>query len=101
MGKDEVLLRRMTKDEVATAVTWAATEGWNPGLKDADVAPLGQACTVQLDFVGACVPFPIHEPSDYPAFAVADVDRDRGSAGEAAVVCSGTSAVAAADPKAA
>jgi GNAT superfamily N-acetyltransferase len=26
----------MTRDEVATAVEWAAREGWNPGLSDAD-----------------------------------------------------------------
>ena len=28
----------MTADEVATIVDWAAAEGWNPGLHDADVA---------------------------------------------------------------
>jgi len=28
-------IRTMTRDEVATAVEWAAAEGWNPGLDDA------------------------------------------------------------------
>ncbi|MBY4675338.1 GNAT family N-acetyltransferase [Marinobacterium arenosum] len=29
-------IRVMSRDEVDIAVEWAATEGWNPGLKDAD-----------------------------------------------------------------
>ncbi len=48
MGKDEVLLRRMTRDEVAVAVNRAAAEGWNPGIRDADcfwpVDPEGFFC---------------------------------------------------------
>ena len=28
--------RTMTKEEVSTAVAWAAREGWNPGLADAE-----------------------------------------------------------------
>ena len=31
-----IQFRTMTKDEVAVAVNWAAAEGWNPGLLDAD-----------------------------------------------------------------
>lgn len=31
-----VQFRGMTKEEVAVAVNWAGSEGWNPGLSDAD-----------------------------------------------------------------
>lgn len=34
---DPLTLRRMTEDEAHTLVDWAADEGWNPGLHDADV----------------------------------------------------------------
>ena len=38
----------MTKEEIAVAVNWAAAEGWNPGLHDADcfwpVDPEGFFC---------------------------------------------------------
>ncbi|MGA7304387.1 MAG: GNAT family N-acetyltransferase [Rhodothermales bacterium] len=37
MTSDEMTIRRMTRDEVDTLVEWAAHEGWNPGLDDADV----------------------------------------------------------------
>src|SRR5262252_2274738 len=30
-------IRAMTRDELDTLVEWAATEGWNPGLDDAEV----------------------------------------------------------------
>ena len=33
---DGVIFRNMTRDEVETAVEWAAREGWNPGLSDAE-----------------------------------------------------------------
>ena len=33
---DGVQFRVMTRAEVSTAVEWAATEGWNPGLADAE-----------------------------------------------------------------
>ena len=33
---DGVQFRVMTREEVSTAVAWAATEGWNPGLADAE-----------------------------------------------------------------
>lgn len=29
-------IRQMTREEADTAIAWAATEGWNPGLHDAD-----------------------------------------------------------------
>jgi GNAT superfamily N-acetyltransferase len=39
LGKNimgNIQFRRMTGDEVAVAVKWAAVEGWNPGLMDAE-----------------------------------------------------------------
>lgn len=42
VGRTEVLfvsaasVERMTRDDVALALEWAANEGWNPGLHDAD-----------------------------------------------------------------
>jgi GNAT superfamily N-acetyltransferase len=42
--------RRMTEDEVEVAVKWAAAEGWNPGLRDAEcfyaADPEGFFCAV-------------------------------------------------------
>ena len=35
--RDAITIRRMVREEVRTAVDWAATEGWNPGINDADV----------------------------------------------------------------
>ena len=32
-----VLYREATRDELTTAIAWAAAEGWNPGLHDAEV----------------------------------------------------------------
>jgi GNAT superfamily N-acetyltransferase len=44
----DVQFRTMTKEEVAIAVNWAAAEGWNPGLSDAEcfftVDPEGFFC---------------------------------------------------------
>ena len=34
---DELAIRSMTRDEVDVLVSWAAAEGWNPGLSDADI----------------------------------------------------------------
>src|SRR5215469_1924117 len=34
---DDTNIRRMTRDELDTLVQWAAREGWNPGLDDAEV----------------------------------------------------------------
>ncbi|WOO42428.1 hypothetical protein RZN69_04950 [Rubellicoccus peritrichatus] len=34
---EEVSYRNATRDELDIAVSWAAAEGWNPGLDDADV----------------------------------------------------------------
>ncbi|MDD2335779.1 MAG: GNAT family N-acetyltransferase [Geobacteraceae bacterium] len=36
MIREEVRIRRMNRDDIDVAVAWAAGEGWNPGLYDAD-----------------------------------------------------------------
>ncbi|MFA7562767.1 MAG: GNAT family N-acetyltransferase [Methanoculleus sp.] len=36
MGRDRFAVRRMQRQEVDTAVDWAAEEGWNPGIHDAE-----------------------------------------------------------------
>lgn len=36
MNNPKLVVRRMTADDLALAVDWAAEEGWNPGLNDAD-----------------------------------------------------------------
>ena len=36
MSANPYQIRPMTRGELDTAVAWAATEGWNPGLQDAD-----------------------------------------------------------------
>ena len=37
MTPDDTHIRRMMRDELDTLVEWAAREGWNPGLDDAEV----------------------------------------------------------------
>src|SRR5689334_15640739 len=37
MTPDDLNIRRMTRDELNTLVEWAACEGWNPGLNDAEM----------------------------------------------------------------
>jgi Acetyltransferase (GNAT) domain/Acetyltransferase (GNAT) family len=37
MNSEEMNIRRMTRGELDTLVEWAAREGWNPGLDDAEV----------------------------------------------------------------
>jgi GNAT superfamily N-acetyltransferase len=37
MTPDDMNIRRMTRDELDTLLEWAAREGWNPGLDDAEV----------------------------------------------------------------
>lgn len=37
MIADDMTIRRMTRDELDRLVEWAAAEGWNPGIDDADV----------------------------------------------------------------
>ena len=34
--KNKYVIRRMTKSDLDIAISWAATEGWNPGLHDRD-----------------------------------------------------------------
>ncbi len=33
---DDFVVRRMTRSEVDLALDWAAAEGWNPGVHDAE-----------------------------------------------------------------
>lgn len=78
-------IRSMTRDEVATAVAWAAAEGWNPGLDDAavfhdtdpggflvgllDDEPVGCISAVRYDdahaFLGFYIVRPEHRGSGY------------------------------------
>lgn len=37
MDRPELLIRNMRRDELDTLVDWAAAEGWNPGLNDAEI----------------------------------------------------------------
>ncbi len=37
MTPNDMTIRRMTRDELDVLVEWAAREGWNPGLDDAEV----------------------------------------------------------------
>lgn len=37
ISRGGITIRRMGQGEVQTAVDWAAAEGWNPGINDADV----------------------------------------------------------------
>jgi GNAT superfamily N-acetyltransferase len=36
MPKEDLTIRQMNREDVEVAVEWAAREGWNPGLHDAD-----------------------------------------------------------------
>lgn len=36
MAENKYTIRTMTRQEVDIAIDWAAAEGWNPGLSDAD-----------------------------------------------------------------
>ena len=36
MSEKGLIVRTMSRDEIDLAVDWAAAEGWNPGLQDAD-----------------------------------------------------------------
>lgn len=36
MSESEYLIRTMNREEINLAIAWAALEGWNPGLSDAD-----------------------------------------------------------------
>lgn len=37
LNTEDITIRNMTRNELDKAVSWAAKEGWNPGLHDADV----------------------------------------------------------------
>jgi hypothetical protein len=34
---DNYRIRRLNRSELELAIDWAASEGWNPGLHDADL----------------------------------------------------------------
>ncbi|MBI5012252.1 MAG: GNAT family N-acetyltransferase, partial [Methylocystis sp.] len=36
MNLEDIVIRRMSKSELDRALDWAAAEGWNPGLYDAE-----------------------------------------------------------------
>ncbi len=62
---DELLIRAMRADEIAMAVDWAAAEGWNPGLADAQ-------CFASVDPGG----FLIGELDGEPVAVVSAVNYD-------------------------
>ncbi|OGV49715.1 MAG: hypothetical protein A2017_11120 [Lentisphaerae bacterium GWF2_44_16] len=37
MGKSTLIVRKMERRELDTVINWAASEGWNPGINDAEV----------------------------------------------------------------
>lgn len=56
-------IRNMARKELDTAIEWAAKEGWNPGLYDAEVFwntdPRGfYALEKDGEVIGSGVPFP-------------------------------------------
>ena len=64
MDLDSVIVRPLTRGELDTAVDWAAAEGWNPGLHDADVfwntdpeGYLGAECGGELVATGSVVTY--------------------------------------------
>ena len=49
------LFREMTKEEVSTAVAWAAREGWNPGLfltRNVSTGPIRKVSSVRKETGG-------------------------------------------------
>ncbi len=80
MKLDELVIRRMSRAELGLALDWAANEGWNPGLHDADCfyavdpegffiaeragEPLGCVCAIAYDesfgYVGLFIVRPPH-----------------------------------------
>jgi GNAT superfamily N-acetyltransferase len=62
---DGLIIRTMRRDEIALAVDWAASEGWNPGLSDA-------ACFAMVDPHG----FLLAERDGAPVATVSCVNYD-------------------------
>ena len=54
-SRSSPVIRTMTRHEVDVAVDWAAREGWNPGLADAD-------CFYAADPDGFLIAYLDHEP---------------------------------------
>ncbi len=55
MTSDSYQIRTMTRGELEVAIAWAAAEGWNPGLQDAD-------CFYGTDPTGFLMGFLNNEP---------------------------------------
>ncbi len=55
MKDKKLLIKKMSLDEVAIAIDWAAKEGWNPGLDDAE-------CFYSVDSSGFLIGFVDDEP---------------------------------------
>ena len=55
-SRSSPVIRTMTRHEVDVAVDWAAREGWNPGLADAD-------CFYAADPDGFLIAYLDHEPA--------------------------------------
>ena len=47
----DFIIRRMNRDEVSLAIEWAADEGWNPGLHDAECFYVADPDGFRWDFV--------------------------------------------------
>src|SRR5439155_16593992 len=65
MNNDAFRIRTMRRNEIAIAVDWAAAEGWNPGLHDAE-------CFTVADPQG----FLIGEIDGEPAATISNVNYD-------------------------
>lgn len=82
----EVQFRRMIKEEVAVAVDWAAAEGWNPGLHDAEcfwpVDPEGFFCA-ELDgkIVGTAAVVNYDDRFSFGGFYIVDPEYRAGGIG--------------------
>jgi GNAT superfamily N-acetyltransferase len=82
----DVRFRIMTKDEVAVAVDWAAAEGWNPGLHDAEcfwpVDPDGFFCA-ELDgrIVGTAAVVNYDDSFSFGGFYIVDPAHRAGGIG--------------------
>ncbi|MGO4387528.1 GNAT family N-acetyltransferase [Microvirga sp. 2YAF29] len=49
---DDLTIRVMSREDLDRAVDWAATEGWNPGLKDAECFQVADPAGFLMGFAG-------------------------------------------------
>jgi GNAT superfamily N-acetyltransferase len=86
MDGQGVTLRKMTKEEAAIAVSWAADEGWNPGLADLEcfwpVDPDGFFCA-ELDgkIVGTAAVVNYDDRFSFGGFYIVDPAHRAGGIG--------------------